>query len=137
MNIFSVKKTFFLSAIMGSSILCANMALATGGITCISKNSKLNFDIKESSDRTPLSAKVFYKTDPIAGEDGSVHSLELENTKSKKPIISSQEDNQLLIIIYSGSSVVSTKINLENSKGKAMVMMADENKKLDMNCVRE
>lgn len=115
----------------------SSTVFATGGLTCKSKKSKLLFDVVESSQQTPVSAKLYYETDRIAGEDGSVQSFDLRNSESTKPIIYSQIDDTLVVVILSGSSVVSAKLDLSKMKGKAQVMISNETKTLDISCLRE
>ena len=127
-------KTF--AAILGLMTI-SNTVFATGGLTCNSVDSKLRFDIVESSQQTPVSGKLFYKTDAIDGEDGSVQSFDLRNSESNKPIIYSQVDDTLVVVILSGSSVVSAKLDLTKMVGQAQAMILDETKTLDISCDRE
>ncbi len=137
MKKFNQNKIGVLLLILASSILNIHPAFATGGLSCKSSKGKLRFDVVESSEQTPVSAKLFYKTDAIEGEDGSVQSLDLKNSTNEKPIIYTQENNSLVVIIFSGSSVVSAKLNLLNMKGKAQAMISDEARTLNINCIRE
>ncbi len=123
----------FLGLLVGSS-----SALATGGLTCNSvSHKKLSLDIVESSDASPVSVKLFYKTDSVDGEDGSVHSIDAKNSLDKKAVVYSSADNTLVLSVVAGSSVVSAKVDLLTMRGLAQVMIADEVKTLKITCTRE
>lgn len=123
--------------LIGLFIFSATSAFASGGLTCYSESNKLRFDVVESSDRKPVSVKLYYRTDAIDGEEGSVQSFDLRNSKSEKIITYSESSNELVVVFKKDVSVVSVKINKASFEGIAQVMILDEVKMLNVSCVRE
>lgn len=110
---------------------------ATGGMDCFSSNKKINFSIVESSDQAPVSVKLYYMTDSVAGEDGSYQSYDLKNTPSNKYVQYFDFKSKRVVTIVSDESMVVATINKSTWTGSARIAIAGEEKNLKVTCVKE
>ncbi|MBO9666876.1 MAG: hypothetical protein J7501_08690 [Bdellovibrio sp.] len=113
------------------------VAMAEPGLTCSSNDSKLSFNIVEAKDKTPVSSKLFYRTDAPEGTDGVTHSFDFKNSKTKKVITYSSADGEFVVVFQSDNNVIAAKVTAASMHGKAQAMVAGEASTMDLACVRE